>query len=83
LAPRAALTSAGPNICDTLTSRYATKVATGFARRTRSERYLRATLGLLGLTDLDVIAAERQKMGPQQQALGSKVAERRIEELVG
>ena len=47
------------------------------------DTYLRAALGLLGLTDLHVIAAERQKMGPQQQAIGSEVAERRIEELIG
>jgi FMN-dependent NADH-azoreductase len=47
------------------------------------DTYLRATLGLLGLTDLHVIAAERQKMGPEQQAIGAEIAARRIEELAG
>jgi hypothetical protein len=30
-----------------------------------------------------VIAAQPPKTGPQQQAIGSEVAERRIEELIG
>ncbi len=47
------------------------------------DTYLRAALGLLGLTDLHVIAAERQKMGPEQQAIGSEIAARQIDELVG
>jgi FMN-dependent NADH-azoreductase len=47
------------------------------------DTYLRAVLGLLGMTDLHVIAAERQKMGPDQQAIGDDNAARRIEELIG
>lgn len=47
------------------------------------DTYLRAALGLLGLADLHVIAAERQKMGPDQQAIGSEIAARQIDELVG
>ncbi|MCI0466252.1 MAG: FMN-dependent NADH-azoreductase [Beijerinckiaceae bacterium] len=47
------------------------------------DTYLRAVLGLLGLTDLHVIAAERQKMGPEQQAIGSEIAARQIDELAG
>jgi FMN-dependent NADH-azoreductase len=47
------------------------------------DTYLRAALGLLGLTDLHVIAAERQKMGPEQQAIGAEIAARQIDELVG
>ena len=46
------------------------------------DTYLRAALGLLGLTDLHVISAERQKMGPEQQAIGSEIAARQIDELV-
>ena len=46
------------------------------------DTYLRAMLGFLGITDVRVIAAERQMMGDEQKALGSKIAERQIEELV-
>ncbi|WP_448044268.1 FMN-dependent NADH-azoreductase [Bradyrhizobium liaoningense] len=47
------------------------------------DTYLRAVLGLLGLTEVHVIAAERQKMGPEQQAAGVALAERQIEALLG
>ena len=47
------------------------------------DTYLRAALGFLGLTDIHVIAAERQKMGPEQKAIGAEIAARQIEQLAG
>lgn len=47
------------------------------------DTYLRAALGLLGLTELHVVLAERQKMGPDHQAIGAGNAARQIEQLVG
>ncbi|MDH4561114.1 NAD(P)H-dependent oxidoreductase [Pseudomonas sp. BN411] len=42
------------------------------------DTYLRAVLGLLGMTDFSVISAERQKMSADQQALGTRTAEQQI-----
>jgi FMN-dependent NADH-azoreductase len=41
--------------------------------------YLRATLGFLGMTDVTVITAEQQKMGPQAQAAGFAQADKLID----
>lgn len=45
------------------------------------DTYLRAVFGLLGLVDVEVVLAERQKMGPEQRLIGLGEAERRIDQL--
>jgi FMN-dependent NADH-azoreductase len=44
--------------------------------------YLRTALGLLGMTDVTVITAEQQKMGPDAQAEGLAQAQRQIVEAI-
>jgi FMN-dependent NADH-azoreductase len=45
-----------------------------------TDPYLRATLGFLGMTDLTVITAEQQKMGPEAQAAGFAQADKLMTE---
>jgi FMN-dependent NADH-azoreductase len=47
------------------------------------DSYLRSVLGFLGLTDITVIVAEQQKMGPDAQAAGLVQAQSQIAELIG
>ncbi len=47
-----------------------------------TDPYLRTVIGLLGMTDVTVIAAEQQKMGPEAQAAGFSRAAQQIAEAV-